>query len=258
LEPAGEIGQSIVASLQAALKNAIRVQYQLEDNELAVEPLPDPDNRRMILFYESAEGGAGVLRRLVDEPQALSSVAKEALRICHFDPETGEDSRRAPAATEDCEAACYDCLMSYSNQRDHRLLDRQSIREILLSLSSAKVHASPTILPRAEQLQRLKNLSQSTLERKWLDYLEQRNLNLPSEGHVFIEACKTRPDFVYKKHSVVVYIDGPVHDYSDREERDNKQTECMEDLGYTVIRFGHEDDWTDIISKYPSIFGRLT
>ena len=31
-----------------------------------------------------------MLRRLVDDPTALGRVAREALRICHYDPETGE------------------------------------------------------------------------------------------------------------------------------------------------------------------------
>ncbi|MDP9477784.1 MAG: DEAD/DEAH box helicase, partial [Actinomycetota bacterium] len=49
----------VLASLQSAFKNAIQVAYQLEDNELAAEPLPSRYDRRMLLFYESAEGGAG-------------------------------------------------------------------------------------------------------------------------------------------------------------------------------------------------------
>ena len=56
---------AFMASLQAALKNAIQVCFQLEDSELACEPLPCSDLRTQILIYESAEGGAGVLRRLV-------------------------------------------------------------------------------------------------------------------------------------------------------------------------------------------------
>ena len=60
-----------MASLQAALKHAIQVQYQLEDDELAAEPLPSADDRHLILLYESAEGGAGVLRQLLDRPDGL-------------------------------------------------------------------------------------------------------------------------------------------------------------------------------------------
>jgi len=95
-QPADPLDQKEMASLQAALKNAIQVHYQLEDNELAAEPLPEFDQRRQILFYEAAEGGAGVLRRLVDEPQNLAEVAREALSLCHFDPDTGADLRRRP------------------------------------------------------------------------------------------------------------------------------------------------------------------
>src|SRR5207237_5165825 len=83
--------KATLASCQAALKRAIGAVYELEDNELAAEPLPTPDNRRTILFYEAAEGGAGVLRRLVDDPGQLGRVAAAALEICHYDTATGED-----------------------------------------------------------------------------------------------------------------------------------------------------------------------
>ena len=45
--------------LEAALKHALQVTYQLEDNELAAELLPAGDAPRVLLLYESAEGGAG-------------------------------------------------------------------------------------------------------------------------------------------------------------------------------------------------------
>ena len=63
--------ERFLPTLQAALKNAILAVYQLEEDELAAEPLPSAQNRRKILLYEAAEGGAGVLRRLVEEPEAL-------------------------------------------------------------------------------------------------------------------------------------------------------------------------------------------
>src|SRR5262249_32307553 len=147
--------------------SAIQVVYQLEDNELAAEPLPGsgPRPRRLLLFYEAAEGGAGVLRRILDDPQAFAELAKEALRLCHFDPDTGEDRRRAPRASEDCEAACYDCLMEYYNQRDHPLLDRQAVLDILLRWTGVHVAAAPGPQSRAEHLVQLSRLAGSALER---------------------------------------------------------------------------------------------
>ena len=136
IDPAEALDSAAMASLQAALKNAIQVEYQLEEAELAAEPLPSTTDRRRLLIYEAAEGGAGVLRQLLDDPGALAQVARTALRLCHFDPDTGDDQRRAPGAREDCEAACYDCLMSYTNQLDHKLLDRQHIKDLLLTLAA--------------------------------------------------------------------------------------------------------------------------
>ena len=59
---------------------AIEAEFQLEDSELDSRELPDPDERGRMLLTEAAEGGAGVLRRLVDEPDALARVARTALR----------------------------------------------------------------------------------------------------------------------------------------------------------------------------------
>ena len=136
------LNQQQMTSLRAALKSAIQVRYQLEDNELAAEPLPSALDCRLLLFYEATEGGAGVLRQLIDVPTAVAEVAREALCLCHFDPATGEDFRKAPRSLEECEAACYHCLMTYANQREHRLLDRQSIREYLQALATGKTSSN--------------------------------------------------------------------------------------------------------------------
>jgi len=257
IDMATPLGASENASLQAALKRAIQARYQLEDDELAVESLPSDHNPRRILLYEAAEGGAGVLRQLLN-PGALSAVAREALSICHFDPGTGEDLRRAPRAKEDCEAACYDCLMSYQNQRYHQLLDRQSIRDLLLKLRDATVEASPTNLTRAEHLHTLMNQAGSEQERSWLQLLERQNLRLPSHAQKLIATCSTRPDFLYETEQVAVYIDGPPHDFPERQARDAAQTAAMEDYGYTVVRFHHEDDWMAVVDRYPYVFGKVS
>jgi very-short-patch-repair endonuclease len=198
-----------------------------------------------------------VLRRLLDDPEAVAELARVALDVCHFDPASGADRRRAPWAREDCEAACYDCLMSYGNQRVHQLLDRQRIRTTLLAYTHAGVAASPAALPRAEHLGQLARLAGSDLEREWLRFLDQRHLRLPSRAQPLIAACGTRPDFVYDgDYGVAIYVDGPIHQYASRHARDVTQTDAMLDNGYTVIRFAHTDDWDAIVGKYPHVFGK--
>ena len=62
---------------------------------------------------------------------------------------------------------------------------------------------------------------------------------------------------MYEENQTAVYIDGPPHDYPERAKRDKVKADCMEDLGYRVIRFSHRDDWEAIIRRYPAVFGRL-
>jgi very-short-patch-repair endonuclease len=255
IEPAFSARAEEMASLQAALKNAIQVVYQLEDTELAAEPLPGTGNRRYLLLYESAEGGAGVLRRLVEDTMAFAEVARRALEICHFDPASGEDLGKAPGAKERCEAACYDCLLSYTNQPEHPLLDRRRVVDVLRALTRATVSSSPTALTREQQVDRLMRLAASDLERKWLGTLQQHSLRLPDEAGKLYPQASTRPDFVYAHEAVVIYVDGPPHRYPERKTRDATQQAAMEDLGFIVLRFGEEEDWLEQFGRYPSVFG---
>ena len=131
-------------ALMYALKRAIEAVFQLESSELAVEPLPGHTGDHAwsrLLFFEAAEGGAGVLRRLATEDGQLRVVARKALEFLHFDPDTGEDLHRAEHAREDCAQACYDCLLSYSNQWDHQHLDRHTVIDLLQRLMRAHTEA---------------------------------------------------------------------------------------------------------------------
>jgi ATP-dependent helicase YprA (DUF1998 family) len=254
-EPHEELSAEQMASLQAALKRGIQAIFQLEEQELAAEPLPTSDLRRLLMFFEAAEGGAGVLRRLLDDAGKLAEVAREALSICHFDPETGEDLKHAPGATEACEAACYDCLLSYGNQRDHKLLDRQAIRDLLIELRDANVKAAAGSAPPDEHLAVLRQRCDSDLERRFLDLLAQQRRRLPSHSQKLIATAQSRPDFLYGEHQVAVFIDGPVHDQPDVAADDEAASARLEDAGYEVIRFRHDDDWPALLDAHKDVFG---
>jgi hypothetical protein len=75
LAPAKPLELEAMATLQAALKRGIEMTFQIEESELVAEPLPKQDERKALLFYEAAEGGAGVLTRLATEPGAMAQVA---------------------------------------------------------------------------------------------------------------------------------------------------------------------------------------
>jgi superfamily II DNA/RNA helicase/very-short-patch-repair endonuclease len=255
LEPRQELSEIQMASLQAALKRGIQAVFQLEEQELAAEPLPSDALRRLLLLYESAEGGAGVLRRLLDDPTKLAEVAREALRICHFDPDTEDDLEHAPGVTERCEAACYDCLLSYGNQRDHRLLDRQQVKDMLLSLARCTVTAGGADLPAGEHLKTLRVRADSDLERRFLDLLADQHRRLPSDSQLLIESAGCRPDFYYRQERVAVFVDGPHHDLADQRRDDDDAAARLEDDGYEVIRFHHAADWEALLDAHPDVFG---
>jgi hypothetical protein len=90
--------------MQYAIERGIEAVFQLEDSELASERLNDADDRGRLLFVEAAEGGAGVLRRLQSEPDAMAKVAAKAWRYSMSTPSRGKKwrTRAFEAATAAC------------------------------------------------------------------------------------------------------------------------------------------------------------
>ena len=146
VQPHGACEPRTLATLQHALKRGIEAVYQLEEAELLAEPLPSAGERQGVLFYEATEGGAGVLTRLANDPDALAQVARQALRVMHYDvPEAGplpapEELRDLPEVN--CVAGCYRCLLSYFNQPDHELIDRRDSGALRLLWRLAQVATS--------------------------------------------------------------------------------------------------------------------
>ena len=246
-----------------ALKRAIETIYQLESSELAVEPLPGHTGDHAwsrLLFFEAAEGGAGVLRRVATEDGQLRLIARKALELLHFNPDTGEDLHRAEYAREDCAQACYDCLLSYSNQWDHQNLDRHTVVDLLQRLMRAHTEMPPDEPAPGDQFQKLANASNS-LESQFLKLLKAHGYRLPDEAQQIVDGYYVRPDFAYRSGGmdVAVFLDGPVHDDEHQKGKDEQARAKLEDeLGWLVLRFDYsaaEQGWLDTIAAHPDVFG---
>ena len=95
----------------------------------------------------------------------------------------------------------------------------------------------------------------SELERQWLQALDAQAYRLPSDGQYLLADCNTRPDFYYAEAHATIYVDGPPHDFPDRQTRDRAQEDALADRGYLVIRFGHHENWDAKFKQYASVFG---
>lgn len=230
------------ATVQHALRRAIELVYQLEEGELLVEPLPNRDIRSGLLFYEATEGGAGVLTRLVHEPEALARVAHQALRLMHLQlPDWSAGTALPPLdtltdATDPCVVACYRCLLSYFNQPDHDLVDRTNhpARQILWRL--AQVATAVTDAPADPIAQ----TSESTIDKspwllRWEEAATASGITLPP----WTIAGGAVPRWA-QAYAAVTLPDTPA---------DVK--EMLENEGSTLFAFPADT------ARWPMLFGRL-
>jgi very-short-patch-repair endonuclease len=257
--PKDSLDRARMATLQYALKRGIEREFQLEESELVAEALPTGDNRKALLFYEAAEGGAGVLTRLAADPTALHRVAARALEVCHFQP-AGETWLAGEPLDQDegCEAGCYRCLLSYYNQPEHEHIDRRDARvlRLLCRLTRAEAKKGSEGRTFEQQFEELMRLSGSPLEKAFLLMLRGGGYRLPDRAQPLIEAHGTRADFGYPHAQALVYIDGPHHEQERQRQLDDRITDRLEDAGYTVIRLGTvQSTWPAVLARYPDVFG---
>jgi len=198
--PSHQLSERSEATVQHALLRGIELTFQLEEGETFTEPVPSRERRNAILVYEATEGGAGVLSRLVQEPEKLCEVARAALNLMHFenidsaigalDPDilTTEPNAR-------CVKGCYRCLLSYYNQPDHELIDRtdKDACRLLLELAAAKV--KPVVRKKAPD-------SRLSL---WIQALDSWHLPAPSSEPLVISDISI--PLVWRSHRVAAVLD---------------------------------------------------
>ena len=228
--------------------------------EIQTETLPQGEHRRLLL-WEEAEGGTGIWERLAREPHALAEVARQALALCHFDPDTGDDANEHDSTK--CAVACYECLLTYSNQLHHRHIDRRLLPEFLRLLASA------TTIPveernQDEQYQWLEGLidPNSSLEREFLRFLRDSRIRLPDNAQNRpAPGVHVQPDFYYNRENLpggCVFVDGPYHDGLGQQHTDSQVRTQLRDYGFRVIAIRHDRPFMEQVQEHPDVFVAYT
>lgn len=247
------MGEAAMATVQAALKRGIEQTFQIESSELVVEALPSAHDRRALLFFEAAEGGAGVLNRLATDSAQLAQVARASLQMMHYELAAGafavadlKDLAGAQAGEKahQCEAGCYQCLLSYFNQPDHEIIDRRNAAAIgfLSALANAVVEplhiASPKSLVTKD--------GTSSLLALWLAELERMGLCKPDQTELPINGGALVADAAYQSARALIFLSPPSDD----------AMAYAQDRGFTVIVFPADiADWPAIFHAHIAIFG---
>lgn len=246
LEPAWQADEDFMATLEYALQRGMGTVFQVEEAELVSERIGE-GSFRSFLYWEAAEGGVGVLKQLVEDPRALSSVARAALERCHFGPDGAEEA---------CARACYRCLLSYTNQQDHQRLNRHLVKEALERLATSHTYRETGARSYEEHYRWLRSLTDSCseLERRFIDHLYETGRRLPDEAQKPLVDYLSKPDFFYEPN-VCVYCDGAVHDVPGQGARDEEMRTELRDLGYRVVVIRYDRDLEEQIRAYADVFG---
>ena len=250
LAPLRELPIEAMATLQAALKRGIEMTFQIEESELVAEPLPTGGERRALLFYEAAEGGAGVLTRLASDPASLAQVASQALQLMHYQKPAGVWQNDALPEQLDangrriCEAGCYQCLLSYFNQPDHAHIDRHNADAIalLVALANAQVQplaSSPISAPALAAPDAHDPIAQ------WLRALHVAGLRQPDATRVPADQGAVTAAAQYQAARVLVFVD-PLA---------SEQITRLTDKGWRVLDCSDPAQWATQFATHADVFG---
>jgi len=243
-----------MATVQAALKRGVEMTFQIEESELVAEPLPKLDDRKALLFYEAAEGGAGVLTRLASEPESLAIVASKALEIMHFQKPEGEEwdvSKLVASEKKDdlgnalCEAGCYQCLLSYFNQPDHENINRrnQEALELLVVLANSSVHLESA----TAEATSTSTTGNGDIASEFLAELARKGLNQPDATFVTVSGGQATATAQYKMARALVFTETPAEDI----------IRALTDKGWSCIDASYQTQWTTLFNNYADVFGAV-
>ena len=221
-------------TLMHAFNRAIQLTLDLDERELGcfLRPAVTEKEDYEIILYETIVGGAGALESLLEKPTFNKLITKTCELLHMFD----EDGA--------CDKACYDCLCSFFNQRDHQFLDRKVILPYLKKMFDNRQNLEFIKVNNNENPKRLDELKikcDSKLEKDILDLIYKSGIKLPDDVQKVIydgDAPKVKLDFFYEdlgSKGLCIFVDGPVHEEESTKQEDEDKRRWLKKNGYRVF-----------------------
>ncbi|HEY8928508.1 MAG TPA: DEAD/DEAH box helicase [Mucilaginibacter sp.] len=259
IQPLSNIGTKPeeVVSLSYALKRGIEKLFLVEESEIAVTLMGDPEKPN-IMIYEASEGSLGILSQLVNDLPKMKEWFKASYEAIHYDPETFEETNLGKTLPK----ATYQDLLSYYNQTYHKQLSRELVAPVIKYLIQCEISpVQGSDRDRDDQYQHLLDTydTNSSTELQLIKYLYNNDYALPDKAQVNLEDYYISADFVYKRGDqfTLVFCDGSAHDSPEQQETDNKKRQILADAGYDYIVWHYTEKVEDLIQKRKDIFRKV-
>lgn len=234
-----ESGKEFLTTLLHSYLIAASVYFETDNNELRgfIQEVnsPSQDDVYKIVIYDSTLGGSGILQEFLEEFDAISKKALQILEECS------------------CDKACYKCLKTYFNQRDHNVMDKQLVIETLrqfaemgstqvqeITLDDFKTINKPFTQDEFTELMFFAEGEESPIEKILREAIEASDLPRPELQFSMLENERliTKPDFAYVDRKIAIYADGYLyHKSKESFERDRNIDRWLQRNGWKTLRF---------------------
>jgi replicative superfamily II helicase len=225
--------EEFYTSFKEAIIRGMQIALNLDEGEVGGLVVSEENEEKWeIILYEMAQGGTGAIKALL-EPYRFEEIVLRARELLHeFDTEPG------------CNSACYECLLSFYNQREHELLDRNLVLPGLCGMESVRIERVID-MGGERKMQELLLGCDSGFERKVLEELNDRRIMLPDSGQKIIydgDVPVAKPDFYYERLNIVLFVDGPPHDKDYIQKDDEIKRMSLREMGYRVFSIRYDED----------------
>lgn len=234
--------KSFFHTLKEAIYQGILVEFDLDEQELStfIKPAPGEHGDLTIVIHETSEGGAGALHDLTNpNKDRFARAMRESLDVLHANDPDG------------CERACYECLMSYFNQREHPLFDRELVMPWLRGAQAL------TLLPiesdAGERFEHLISECDSTLEEEILEQVRREGYPLPDEAQKTIydgDEPVVEADFYYRADGrpqpIAVFVDGPAHQKDHVQADDDEKRERLLQMNHRYLSISSPEEVSEL------------